>query len=169
MVVTVYRSMMTPKEGEFMGSQSFKNLDLAGKRVAHALDAVVLSEKNGFIVEKRNMNKNIYIRINLVHNFVTEQSILTVERGTLSDKKPHVKEIVKDVDNLCVTIPESTEDVAKDMVTFLYIHGERFSIFNVDAGMIFSRLRGFDQRKLQDGKKVSKEVAEQRRQFTKIL
>ena len=152
-----------------MGAQSLRNLEQVGKRIARALDATVLHEKNGFIVEKRDKHNNVYIRIHLVHNFISEQTDLAIERGTLSDKKPYIKEVIKDVKNLCMTIPDDTEDTSKNVVTFLYTHGDRFSIINMDAGMVLSRICAFDRRKLLEGKKVPKEIMDKRRQFTKIF
>ena len=152
-----------------MVAQSLKNIEMIGKKLARALDATILPVKDGFIVEKRNKNKNTYIRIQFVRNIVTEQTDLAIEKGTLSDKKPDVKEIIKDIENLCMTIPDGTEDTSKNVVTFLYTHGDRFSIVNMDTGMVVSRICAFDRRKLLEGKKVPKEIMDKRRQFTKIF
>ncbi len=152
-----------------MATQSLRNLEQVGKRIARALDATVLYEKNGFIVEKRNKKENVYVRIHLVHNYVSEQTDLAIERGILSDKTPYINETIKDVENLCMTIPNETEDASKNVVTFLYTYGDRFSIINVDGSLVVTRICAFDRRKLLEGKPVPKEIADKRRQFAKIF
>ena len=90
-----------------MGTNSIVDSGLIGKEIAYSINASFLHKKNGFIIEKRNNKSNIYIRICLVHNYVSELTDLSIERGSLYDKKPYVKEIFKDVENLNTALPES--------------------------------------------------------------
>ncbi len=152
-----------------MAAQGLRSLEIIGKRIARALEATVIPAQNGFIVEKRNKKKNIYIRIQFARNIITEQTDIVIERGMLSDKKPYVREILKDTDNLNMTIPEEKEEVPIKTVTFLHTHGDRFSVVNVDTNLDMSRICAFDRRKFMKNKEVPKEVAEMRRKFSKIL
>ena len=90
------------------------------------------------------------------------------ERGTLSDGKPYMKESIRDVSNMYLTMSKCTDDVSKNMITFLYTHGDRFSIVNVETDMNLSRVCAFDKRKFLQGKEVPKEILEKRREFKKV-
>ena len=79
-----------------------------------------------------------------------------------------MKEVIRDVKNMYLTIPESTDKDSKNMITFLYTHGDRFSVVNVDTDMKLSRMCAFDRRKFQQDKKVPKEILEKRRGFKKV-
>ena len=152
-----------------MGNLSIIESELVGKNIAKSISATFLNEKNGFIVEKRDKKNNIYIRIHLVHNYVNELTDLSIERGSLHDKKPYMKEVIKDIEGLCINISEKTDDVSKNVVTFIYTHGDRFSIINVDANMIISWISAFDRRKILEGNSVPEEIAIKRRKFKNIF
>ena len=151
-----------------MSKQNFKNIEQLGNKIARFFKATIIPEPNGFIVEKRDKEHNTYFRISLVYNFVNDESNVRFERGRLSDRKPYMRESINDIKNLHLTVPDGTEESSKNIVTFLYTHGDRFSIINVDTGMDLSRLCAFDKRKLQKDKPVPKEILQQRRNFEKI-
>ncbi|MBA7560721.1 hypothetical protein ES708_02351 [subsurface metagenome] len=152
-----------------MNEQKLKNLEEIGSKIADALNATMLFLNNGFIVEKKNSTQNTYVRIHLIQNFVDNKTDISFERGSISDKKLYVKEIIKDITNLSLTIPKSEENVLKDVVTFLYTNNDRFSLVNVDTNMLISRICAFDKRKILEGKPVPKEISEQRRKFQTIF
>ena len=121
-----------------MKTNDMKDIELVGKKIAKSINATFLNEKNGFILEKRDKNNNIYLRIRLVHNYVDELTDFSVERVLLSDKKPYIKEVIKDISGMCMTIPEYKEGAITNVVSFLYTNGDRFSLINVDENMIVS-------------------------------
>lgn len=152
-----------------MVTSSMEDSELVGKSIAKSINATFFREKNGFIIEKRNKKNNIYLRIHLVHNYVNELTDLSIERGSLYDKKPYVKEVIKDIEGLCTVISENSGDVMKNEVTFLYTYGDRFSIITVDANMILSRISAIDRRKILGGNSVPDEIAHKRRKFKNIF
>ena len=166
-----------------MTIENSKNIKEIGVKIANFYNTAIEFEKigfnvekrdkdssnnYGFIVEKKDEDSNTYFRINFVYNFVNDKSNVFFERGKLSDKKPYMKESIRDVDNICMTITKSIDNVSKNMITFLYTHGDRFSIVNVDIDMNLSRVCAFDKRKFLLGKEVPKEILEKRRKFKKI-
>ena len=152
-----------------MGNANIIESELVGKSIARYINAKFLREKNGFIIEKRDKKSSNYLRIHLVHNYVNELTDLSVERGSLHDKKPYMKEVIKDIEGLCMNIPENTDDVSKNVVTFIYTHGDRFSIINVDENMIISWISAFDRRKILGGNSIPEEIAIKRRKFKNIF
>ena len=152
-----------------MVTSSMKDSELVGMNIAKSISATFLKEKNGFIIEKRDKKNNIYLRIHLVHNYVNDLTDLSIERGSLCDKKPYVKEVIKDVEGLCTVISENSRDVMKNEVTFLYTYGDRFSIITVDANMILSRISAIDRRKILESNSVPDEIAHKRRKFKNIF
>ena len=157
------------RERIFMEKYSIREFEQIGKMIAKSIDAKFLLEENGFIIEKRDKKSSNYLRIHLVHNYVSELTDFSVERGSLYDKKPYVKEIIKDIENLCMTIPENSENLLDNVVTFLYTHGDRFSIINVNKSMIVSWISAYDRRKILEGKIVPNEIEKKRRKFKKIF
>ena len=80
-----------------MGTYSIVDPGMIGKKIAYSTNAAFFNEKNGFTIEKRNRKSNVYVRISLVHNYVSGLTDLSIERGSLFDKKSYVKDIFKDI------------------------------------------------------------------------
>ncbi|MBT4484354.1 MAG: hypothetical protein HOC71_11840 [Candidatus Latescibacteria bacterium] len=166
-----------------MAIQDFENLEELGDKIANFYKIALEFEKSGYDVEKRDKDSSnnygfivikkdedidSYFRINFIYNFISDKSNVFFERGTLSDGKPYMKESIRDVSNMYLTLSKCTDSVSKNMITFLYTHGDRFSIVNVETDMNLSRVCAFDKRKFLQGKEVPKEILDKRREFKKV-
>ena len=152
-----------------MGNLSIIESELVGKSIAKSISATFFREKNRFIIQKSDKINNIYLRIHIVHNYVNDLTDISVERGSLYDKKPYVKEVIKDVECLSTTFLEKKEYVSNNVVTFIYTYGDRFSIITVDDNMILSWISAIDRRKILEGNSFPEEIAPKRRKFKNIF